>query len=887
MFGKEHTIEGSGSMSVVVSETAAEQPWVPGLDHGWPNPASLLSRSWKPIQHLLWREFRILCWWLVASLALAALTMILSSTFLVGRGPMGVNYSEFTMLLYVQSFIAPGTFLIGALTASFANDRNDMSFQWCTTLPVHWVQSIIVKLFLSCIGAIACWWIALILTALIDATVKPVEPLGIAAVNDLRWDSFRAASSPAFFTAFFVMYSVSLIGIQICRQATHGIFLAICLSITFLALWLSDFREYSQHDGRDSSLIYSIKTIFGSPLICGCLFLALASWLYRWRWYRAMYSNVAPTNFLEGRQPKVDDSSNRWPLSWSIPNQQLALFWLARKKAVLAWWWCVPLSVSMIFLSVFLNAHSDNVLMLLAPLGFLLLLTLIGLGSIWSFFGERGGEAESFLAERGVCPTRHWWSRYLVSSVGGTLVLLSVLYLSHLMDSLNRGETIVLFPPNTPRAFFAFLIMGVHGFTGVCLLAGQTFRRWQLAVIAVAAGSVVFAFLLGSAILTAGFFGGLLCFGLVLTAIPLSWCLSKQAATRWQPNLDWVYPLFATVVVSVIVFLTPWVRLWVLPPQATELSAGRTLPSFSIPSLPPHDMQPLLSQEILRPWTNIRTMFATVNSDEIRTASKALQPQLRQYLDLAERSKTSMLETQISDVANARNYFNSLGVTAFVALELGDAETAELALKLRIKILTDLRPIAGIFEFDSLQTEFLEALRINASFEALQLLKKLKHQDKRLLSDPPEQARAIWAESIEAQASYLYRNGHEIAHGAKNWLRHQGGRGPVSSSDTWLARTRLGSSFTEVFGIMRDVPVFVGWADLEQERFRREISFAYRNFQDYLNTGKVTPGLHRNELLDLGAPSFVDSLSGQIAEWDRQSKALARLEARLNELEAK
>lgn len=862
-------------MSVALSENSGSQDSVADRDRGLQTSTSLLWISWKPILHLLWREWRILRWWLVASLAITSTTMMLCATFLGGQHPTSVPYSELLVLLYLQSFIAPGTFLIGALSSSFANDREDTSFQWCTSLPVHWTQSIIVKLFISCSGALVCWWIALLLATLIGATIRPIEPLGVAALSDSRM-VLSMYASPVVFTFFFVTYSLSLIGIQICRHATNGVFLAIFLSITFLILWLVGISEYSPGFDRESSLIIAIATIF-SPLICGCLFLAVACWLYRWRWYRGMYSNVAPTNYLYGRQTITDDSIDSWPLAWSVPNQQQALFWLAWKKAAQAWWW-VPFLVWIIFLGTLMRDRSGNVLIFLVPLGFLLLATFIGLGSIWSFYGERGGEAESFLAERGVSPTRHWWSRYLVSTIGGTLVFLGAMYLLQLMDWIIRGETIVLAPQNIQLQFLTFLIVGVHAFTGVCLLAGQTFRRWQLAIIAVAFGAIVFTFCFGSAVVMGGYFGGLFCFGLGLSAIPLSWCLSKQAAVRWQPNLDWVFPLFATVVVTMMVCMMPWVRIWVLPPPVTELSVGRAIPSFTVPNLSPHNMQPLLSREVLFAWTDVRTVLATTNADELGTAAEELRPQLKRCLEQAQNSSTPMNQAQISDVRNAASYFNSLGSTAFAALEIGDAETAALSLKLRVKILTDLRPISGLFEFDSLQVEFLEALGTKASVEALQLLRKLIAQDERLLSDSPEQARTIWAESIEAQASFLYRNGDDLANNPRIWLR------PINSSDSWLAETRLGNALTTVAGIGGDFPLFELWPDLEKERFRREISFAYRNFQIYLNTGKLTPGLSRQERLDLGSPSFNDCLSGQVADWDRQWKALARLEARLKEL---
>ncbi len=869
-------------MSLAISETLQE----PQSHHGHSGDVRLSANSrwvnWRQYQHLLWREWRILRWWLVAAVTLTLTTMTLSAVFLTG--PEGLLYRDFLVLLYTQSLIAPGTFLIGALSSSFAQDREDISFQWCTSLPVHWAQSITVKLFGACAGAVVslvvCWVMALMLSTLFDESLRPSEAIAVDEPINARLVLFGGISSVVF-TFFFVTYSVSLIGIQLCRQATNGVFLALCLSIGFLTLWYFGFREIAERYGpRGNSFAYTVVAIFGSPLICGCLFLAVASYLYRWRWYAGMYSPVAPKNFLAERQEKTLSVVDTWPLTWRVPSQQQALFWLAWRKAIQAWWW-MPILVSLILLGVLMRGQSVVELYFLVPLGFLLLASFIGLGAVWSFYGERGGEAESFLAERGVSPSRHWWSHYLISTVGGTLVFLGSLFALHVLDSLIRGESILFVPESQHRPFVILLIVGAHAFTGVCLLAGQTFRRWQLAIIAVAFAVIVFCFLLGSAIATSGYVGGLLCFGLAFTGLPLSWYLSKRAAIRWQPNLDLVFPVFATIVVIGSVFMVPWVRVWVLPPSVTTLAVGRAIPSFNVPSLPAHDLEPLLSREVLFAWTDIRSLFAKTSADKLQSAANELRPKLKQCLEQAHRSSIPMHKVQDSDVINARAYFDSLGPTAFAALEIGDMETAELALKLRLKILTDLRPVSGICDLDSLQSEFLEGLERNASDEALQRLKRLLGQHPSLLSDAPESAKTLWENSMEAQASFLYRNARDLLKGKVTQVARS--NDSLLESDTWLAQTKFGSWYRETARMHIDVLPFELATDLEEERFRREVSFVYRNFQRYLSSGEVAPGLFYQEL-ELGGICFMDDLSGQVLNWDRQWKTLAVLEARMAQL---
>lgn len=70
----------------------------------------------------------------------------------------------------------------------------------------------------------------------------------------------------------------------------------------------------------------------------------------------------------------------------------------------------------------------------------------------------------------------------------------------------------------------------------------------------------------------------------------------------------------------------------------------------------------------------------------------------------------------------------------------------------------------------------------------------------------------------------------------------------------------------------------------EEERFRREIGHVDRDFQRYLRTGEVAQRLSERKL-DFGRPSFDDKLSWQVVNWDRQWQALARLEARMKDVD--
>ncbi len=482
-------------------------------------------------------------WWGLASVWLTWGLMGMFA-FLLSGNPIGPPHANLIVFLYCLTLVAPLMFLFLAIVSSFSSERDEPGFQRCTTLPVPWALALSSKLLALLLGAVVSWLPALILAdAIVNLYSKPDTVVLLAKESTLA--PLFETYFPMVFCVAFAICSISLVCIQLGRNSATGISLAFCLTAPALICWVVGFGFLTQSDQMPTFRIWA----FVLPLLTGVGFLMRAAGLYRWRWYRGMYSNVLPINLWPGSILPVSSNSIVWPMSWRAPRPLLALLWLAWRKNRLVWG--IPLAGVLVYVGDIGQYTPGSLMVLLSPIGYLILSLLIALGAIWSFHGERAGEPECFLAERGISPTRIWWSRYLANCVGGSVFLFGVLYLMGVVDSIDRSDSFARFSNQQSFEFALLLFVGIHVFSVACQLAGQTFCTWQVAVFAIGAGFLLSAMLFAGVIHNHGYGPAVVYLGLVLCVLPLSWWLCRYASIRWQPNLDWVCP-----VLTVVVFLT-------------------------------------------------------------------------------------------------------------------------------------------------------------------------------------------------------------------------------------------------------------------------------------------------------------------------------------------
>lgn len=834
----------------------------------------------RPLVHLLWREWRLLSWWFLAAIVFPLTVMFLTALRFSSYFGLGGSYYELVLELSRQSLLAPMVFLVGSLVASFANERDDSSFIWCTTLPLRWRLPFGVKLFCAFGGALLCWLIVLPMEIVIGRLFRPTEDLMILLPAEQVFQYAFYSYFPQTFVYFFAAYLVAMVSIQLARQASNAVTLVGVIGICFATEWYS--RVFGILD-RLPIVEYpsTYDRLAQSPIVFGAVVLASAACLYRWRWLSGMYANIKPPTVVIQVLAPSSTFVDSWPVTWAPPAPRVALNWLAYKRIAPSW----NLSLVAVFVAnigFLLLDRSLSQNFVLGPFAVLALFVLIGLGSIWTCHGERGGEAESFLAERGLSPSAYWWSRYWWHTVGGTLVFLVLLAFS-LILSLLRGERVFTsYSPFEPHLLMLVWIVGIHAYSAACMLAGQTVRNWQFAMFQVGLGTVLLVFMVFIALEASGYPGVLVACSMVLTALPLSWWLSRATLVFWKPAFDWVFPVFSVVVIASVVFATPWVRIWVLPPPANELDFGRALPEFVVPGSIGNDLQPLVGHEVFFPTKSVASTLSSRDTVALKTTAIRSRRRLNELLADAVTVGHKVSRSEISHpmILDARQCFASASEIAVVALELGDAETAELALRLRAIILADVQPVTGIYEFDSLQVEFLETLDRRSSVEAIDVLKELYQKDPSLLPDNTEEFRQIWVKSMEAQLSYLHRN--VVKNGAKS-ATNANHNSAISASDAWFDNMNFTSVRNARFDVLGSLLPAAVWPDLEVERYRREVSADYRMLQDYLQKGHAIEYSSHDREIFVGVLSRRSSFAYQIKNWERQRIAMARLMSRLSQ----
>ncbi|MDP1564358.1 MAG: hypothetical protein Q8M16_23510 [Pirellulaceae bacterium] len=832
-------------MSVALSETSAEQQLTPASERGLRESTSLRWISWKPIQHLLWREWMLLRWWLLATVVLTltigtlSVWLALSSDLNKNENP-SIVYHQTKAYLTFLAILAPLMFLIGAWVASFVNDRNDPAFAWSTGLPVRWWHTLLVKSFCVLAGSILCLGIAWLLIPLMDATLLRLPRLEAIRTPETEVSRdvqlISAIASFYFYSQFFLCFPLSMICILAVRHQAQGVILTV--SVLFVAIigWQIGFFA-TQEFRFPERYVPTTHWLFWTVAI-SVLCAVVAALMYRWRWYSGHFTDWAwRTSLNTAATSSVRSLDRTWATTWSRPSSFKVLAWLSLRRTWLTW---LLLPVGLAAFGLGGQANSPAVRVLL-PLGVLLMAVFFSSGALWSFTGERAGESETFFAERGISPTKYWLSRFLMVLVGHG-ILIGVCF-SIIGLEIGAGR-LYRFPPVYSE--LVLFLLAAHALSVVSLLAGQTFRNWPMAAFAVFFSVFIYSLVISVQIDNAGLLAVWVSLSLVWFAVPLSWWLTKTNLVFWRANLDWVFPVFVVVVFLAAIVGLPTLRVWVLPSTLPELLQARELPPFRVPKLPgaEPDSNVWLQHSFV---TCGQENSPLVLPDETVAMLKASAESFREKLQelnrtIAAEPLTGSTAT-VQDLENVKTNLVALGKAACVALEIGDGETARMVLEIRTQLLLDLRPIAGLLKLDSVQNTFLRSLADHSSDSALRLLKDLLAQGQPLLGGDSEQSMRQINQSIASQASYLVRKGRsELDPSSAPGSR-------IAESDRWLSllfRSRFNTnSRMELTKAMLPQDFYNSWED---ERYRREISYDYRFWNANQLPGEISIYRHDDRM---------------------------------------
>lgn len=865
-------------MSLSVSNSDSLDQRVANWPPSWSLPHGETRAWWMGtgLPQLIWRESRSLLVWFATSLLLSLGIMTL---YMVPQLSNPETNSAFYTLesmqwLYLHAWLGPIIFLVGALVSSFASESEDPSFQWCTSLPMRWYQAWSVKLGLTLIGALACWGICWYAASVWTQFLPWVHPSlsQQQSYDQLPMDMAR------FWPIVLAIYTVGVLCLLLTRHVLAGVCLATGVSLGLAYTWLGPPPAHID----STTIVHRISVFLLDPRIVSFGCLAFSALAYRWRWYRGLYAGGGLGGFWGARRAVVAPAAGiPWGPAWSPPPAALALGWLAWRKVSWLGWWVGAAAIVLVIAGQTKLSGNTPLLFAIFPFVILTLFFLFGLISIWSVAGERAGEPQSFLAERGVSPTGYWWSRYAVMVLGSVLLLTGLYVALNELGRLTRGSFVPLLPTEGYAWTLLLFALALHAIGSLGLLAGQLLRSWEVAFMSLIVCTILLLMLAANAYETSGLPGLLWSWGVVLLVVPLSWALSWVGLARWQPRLGWVFPLVVLGIIAASLLGVSWLRVQVLPPPNPVLAQARSLPAIQANVL--HGFR-------RRHLPAFRDAYTAAETEEVRGLVRLTQSDLREMLDWIESCEAPDFDPAIIDersgprfyaeaqpqnaalipddqltleeIAHIRNLFVTLGKNAIVALELGEWEVAELLLLLRVKLLTAARPIAGVCGLDVHQNTFLESLSYRASDEAMAGLHGLLNKYPHLLTGDPTQAHDQWMAAMESQFSFIYRKGFNgTAHADLPSLPNETTAG--MATDRWQQQLQFGQKFH------RSAALPWSWLPeaRERERYQREVSTAYREFLDYCRTGKMPKNLSEHEF---GKAIATHRLFEQIRLWQQE-----------------
>jgi hypothetical protein len=878
----------------------------------WPPSWSLPqgeTRAWwmgTGLPQLIWREGRSLLVWFATSLLLSLGIM---TFYMVPQLDNPETNAAFYTLesmqwLYLHAWLGPIIFLLGALASGFAAERENPSFQWCTSLPMRWYQAWSVKLGLTLIGALACWAICWYAAGVWTQFLPWVHPTMSQQRSYDRLPVEMAGRWPI----VLAIYSLGVLCLLLTRHVLAGIGLAAGVSLGLAVAWLGPPMSAVSGSPIDTTTtLYRAFVFLFDPTVVSVGFLALSAVAYRWRWYRGIYASGWFGGF-GGARPAVaaPAAAIAWGPAWSRPTAAMALLWLAWRKISWLGWWGGAAAIVLVISGQIERSGNSPVVFTVFPLAMLALFFLFGLVSVWSVAGERAGEPQSFLAERGVSPTGYWWSRYAVMVLGSVL-LLTGLYLA--LNELGRLTQRPFVPPLPTEGYAWTLLMfalALHAIGSLGLLAGQLLRSWEVAFLGLIVCTILLLMLAANANETSGLPGLVWGWGVVLLVVPLSWALSWVGLARWQPRLGWVFPLVFLGIIAASLLGVSWLRVQVLPPPNPVLAQARSLPAIQANVL--HGFrywycQPFLPAGVseLRQYKggNLSPRVADGLRVIVQSARVGLEQQL-QWIETCEQpnfdpadidsrigprwrdtaSPQSLMlsyeELSFGEISQLQRNFGVLGENTIVALELGELEVAELLLQLRVKLLTAARPILGACSLDVHQTAFLESLYFRVSDPAIVSMQSLLEKQPHLLTGDPKRAREDWRGAMESQFSFIYRKGFGWSNTTNANDSPDDGTEEVAG-DRWLRDISHSRMFHSRAVLPWNLLPNSVQDDWERQRYQREVGAAYEQFQEYCHSGRLPRGLLET---NIGKKIAIHRLFDQVTNFHQEQLHTQRIQAR-------
>lgn len=363
---------------------------------------------------LIWKDVRV-----IRPLVAAALI-----TLLVGHTVTYIFWMQGEMatdtligISYAFWFMIPGFVALGVPAMLVGTEHETGTEGWLRTLPVHWYTVARAKLW-TAIGAVVA-------TAVMTTCVFLLFKLAWNGLSTRIYD-------PGSFTLVGMFYATVLFGFFIALLLLQGFVFAYLIRsplVSLLVLVPFFFFSLSMCAAFESSIrAYTPSskqfTLVAGGILTLAVFWGLQLWLARRRLWLPVQPLVPPALASVAETPGY--SPSRLPVR-TRPSQVVSLLWQQLRQTGLH---CIAV-VAVSTILAFLFATSQSTMYRGYTSGFVTLIPLvIVLSASWlgaiAFYGDTVRRRCAFFADRGISPTRIWWTRLAPPAVSCMILLLLI-----------------------------------------------------------------------------------------------------------------------------------------------------------------------------------------------------------------------------------------------------------------------------------------------------------------------------------------------------------------------------------------------------------------------------------------------------------------------------
>jgi ABC-2 family transporter protein len=417
------------------------------------------------MQRLMWKDFKIvqpLFWCAIGSSVV--MNLMLGFAF-----PEYVH--DWSTGLWI---IVPHCLTFGVAAMLVGTEQDARTIDWTRSLPISWQSFASSKLIVALLNVLITWVVASLVYWLVNATIDDPRKLSME-----REDLWRAVAVNAFSGSFLLLLGFALA--YALRSAVTGLLLLLPLFF-MLVVGGIELLEYFE--------LFEISQLIAAAAGLWLAMFAGQFWLARRRLTAPTDNRAA--NALAKFTSSVDLVPRNTMRLRSRPHEIVSLLWQQVRQTGP---WCASmLAIAVVMFTLYcLGPGAQQASGFPNPLPIMMLLLLF---SSWfgvtTFYGDTQRRRCAFFADRGVSPTRVWWTRLAPTALAYGVFVVAIIVITTLLPRAGwkntwgqQGLEFFLIASCILYAFGQFIAQGtprpILAFVAGPALAGITFIPWAWA----------------------------------------------------------------------------------------------------------------------------------------------------------------------------------------------------------------------------------------------------------------------------------------------------------------------------------------------------------------------------------------------------------------------